>query len=113
MRERSLCPIHRSQQNGDDACLIGLMALQGALHLNTVTITGGKEVGTDKQKNHRGAVQMSVNGMSPIRAGDDQAIMPLSNQPLLAQKAEVLLQFLAELLIFMSIGVEKSDGRDH
>src|SRR5947207_2410195 len=51
MRKRSASPVHRADQNRNNSCLIGLLALQGAFHFDSVTIVGGKEIRTHQQQN--------------------------------------------------------------
>src|SRR2546429_6160469 len=69
-------PVHRPQQNGDHTCLPCLMSFQCSLHLDTIAIVPGKEVRTDEQKDHPSAIEVGVNGLSPILTGDDAPIMP-------------------------------------
>src|SRR6266849_9969769 len=72
-------PIDGPQNNGNDLDLAVFMAFQGPLHLNIVAIVGGQEVGTDKQKNDRGRLQMLVTVTCPFVASKNLAIMPLGD----------------------------------
>ena len=59
----ALVPVHWSQQNGDDAGLVGLVAFQRSLHLDAIAVVGGQEVSTDEQQDHRSTLQMLVDGL--------------------------------------------------
>src|SRR5260370_22583190 len=109
--ERSLLPVHRSQQNRDHSCLVSLVSLQCSRHLDAVAVVRGKEVGADKQKDHRSAIDVSIDGNAPIHASNNVTTMPDGNQPLPPQQAQMLFHLPGPLFISRSMGTKDLNGR--
>ena len=74
--EISCLPIAGADDDGDDASLFGFVALQSTLHLLLVAIVGGEEVGADEQEDEPGLLQVGVDVVGPVVAGEDLAVVP-------------------------------------
>ena len=75
MGEGSVFPVDGAEDDGDDAGLIGLVALQGFLHFDAVAVVGVEEVSADEQQDDVRVVEVGVDFVFPGGAGKDDAVV--------------------------------------
>src|SRR2546422_11760062 len=87
-----------------------LISFEGTLHLATRTVVGGQEIGTNEQEDKRGTVQMRVDVLCLIRPRDDLATVPGCDEPLVSERAQMVLQLLKPPLILIGIEIKDLNG---
>src|SRR5438067_960769 len=69
-------PIARTQDNGQDARLIGFVPGNSLCHLDAIAKVGGHKIGADEQEDDIGSVEMSQNLRARFCPWSDIAIIP-------------------------------------
>src|SRR5450755_392322 len=104
--ERRILPIYWAQDNGNNPGFFSIVSLQCPLHFNTITIFRTHESWTDQQQNNLSSIQVSVNFTCPIGSWANLAVMPVCDDALSPQIAQVLTQFFAISFVFVRVGDE-------
>src|SRR5579885_716772 len=80
--QRRIAIVTWPKQNRNDSSLSCLLPGECALHLNPVTVIGGKEVCTHQQQENGGCFQVGVNVLYLISTRRNKPFMPQRNQAL-------------------------------
>jgi len=96
-----MLPITRLEDDRDYSCFTGLVTLYCPFHLNVVAIIRVDKIGTDKQQDDTGRVQVLIDLPFPFSSRTDFAIMPFRDYVLAFQHGKVFFKPLALLFILM------------
>ena len=99
------CQIGGTQENGDDAGLVGVVPGDGLCHLDTVAEVRGYEVGAYKQEDDLRSLRCCMICGSNSAPGDI-AIVPGGDDVLAFEVTQVVVQFCAQRLILVGVGDE-------
>jgi hypothetical protein len=80
------------------------MPLQRPLHLQVVAVRRGKEVGAHEKEDDGCAVQMLVDRAGPLLPGADLSVVPVFDETLTPQNAQVRAEPLSKPLILVAVG---------
>src|SRR5947208_2937334 len=89
--ERGAFPITCSQDDRDDTRIILVVSFHSPLQINTLAVGRSCKICTDEQENNLSGIQVPINLMSPFLAGTNIAIVPVGDESLRLQVAEVFL----------------------
>ncbi len=76
--------------NGDNAGLAGLVPLDGALDFEVVAGVVGERVSADQKQNDVGGVELLVDGLGAIVAGENLMAAPAGDNALAFEQGEVI-----------------------
>ncbi len=86
------------------------MTRHGLLHLHAIAVIRCQKVRADQQQDDLGALQMGINRPGPFGPSGDAAIMPVGNNALTFQEAQMVVEFIAQPFIGVGIGVKHLDA---
>ena len=102
-------PVAGFEQNGDDAGLSLIVALESLLHFGVVAVVGGEEVGADQEQDDVGGVEVGGDRVCPVGSGGDVAIVPGGDDALFGQQGEVGGEVVAQGFVFVGVGEEEGE----
>src|SRR5713226_2351522 len=98
--------IGRTQENGDNTCLVGVVPGDGLIHLDTVAEVRGHKVGAHQQEDDLGTLEALYNLWLPLCPRNNIPVIPGDDEILPLEVTQVFLQFFAQFLIPMGVGDE-------
>src|SRR5262249_2525703 len=107
--ERGGMPVARPEDDRDDARRTRLVTLHRPGDLNIAAVPRGEEVGTDQQEDQISPVEVLADDLVPLPAGFDAAVVPVFDDPLVPQRAQMVLELLPQRFILVLIGAEDAD----
>jgi hypothetical protein len=87
------------------------LAFKGDLHFDTVAVVGSDEVGADQKQDDMSRAHVSIDLVTPFLTSANAAVVPTDNQTVSSQQRKLLLEFVAQLLVF--VGVRVKDFKRH
>src|SRR6266567_3804822 len=76
------------------------------MHLNTINVIGGHEIGADEQENNLSSVEVLTDLPFPFCPCANITVMPHVDKPLAFQRPQVALELVKQVFIFVRITEE-------
>src|SRR5229473_8428538 len=110
--EWSAFPIRGTQDDRNDAGLVGLVPGDGLGHFDAIAEVRGHKISTDEQENDLVSLEVIHDLWLPFGSRHDIAVIPGRDELLPLQVAEMLVQLFTERLILVSVRDEDFECHD-
>lgn len=100
-------PVAWSEYDRDHDRLADGVTLHRPGHLDLVAIVGREKVGADQKEDDLVGLDVRVDGVVEVAAGDDPAIVPGLDHALALQHRQLRFELVAERLVFVRVGEEQ------
>ena len=110
LAEGATPPIDFTEDDGDHSGLFGFVPLQGLLHFRNRAIVRLQKICADEKEDDVGRLQVGIDLTCPLLPWRNPTIMPTLDEAEAPHRAQVRLKLIAQVFVFVRIGIEDLDG---